>query len=1638
MKKKLVRRIHRVVSLLSVLTVLFAFSHRANAAITGPASVTFTNVRFSDTAFTATTSTNTITIANGSGTAVSVGATDVVFSNAAFSLVSPALPVLIPANGNVVFTVQFNPTAAGLVNATVTFTDDQMGDQAVVNLAGTGTTAVLDSNPAAVNFGIVNAGGSSANRTVTMTRIAGGNGPLTVRKVQFTGGDATAFTALSVAGMSCSGQTCTSAGITVSTGTVINFKCTVPAAATADLTTMLTIESDSDPVPVDTIPITCTPGYAAIALNVANLDFAGVPVTTSDSMNIMVTNNGNIALNVSVSKSGANAADFTVPASLVVSANATVALGVTFTPAARGARVATVTLTTNDGANPTVDVPVNGVGQAPQISPAPTNIAFGNVLVGDMSVATDVVVTNSGELNLNVTGATIATGATEFTITDAPANTTIAAATSKTWKVVCNPTARGLRNGTLRFTSNSITNPTFDIPLTCNGLQASISIAPATHTYLPRFVGATDSRTFTITNNGDVALTTVALDFASATNAFTVSAAPSTTLAVNATTTATVVFNPADAGFKSVNLSLTTTEGASATAALSGQGLDYTVTNTGAQLLPAAKRFDDINAAGTLVVTNTSAVAITIGSVTFTPSGMTVAGDLVINPADQAFTLSAGATKVIRITLPTSLNRMGPSSITGMVSVNGINAGTRTQNFPIAIASTSANVTFTDEANNDFGTVDIDVTPNSMRTLTITNLATATAGLDFSAATLVQVPSGPPLSGAFVLEAGPGPGALTPGASQNFVIRYQPNLPNPAVTRPPGEFDQALVRVVIKGDFQRPMPVDFIVKAHPIDRKLRDLPAQLDFPETFTYPGDLASVQTINIENLGEAELTFNVELRDASAAWSLDRDTTDVIVPAFGTVPVKIKFSPFNTTKQTATVVIRHNDNGTSPVGPRYERLIQLDETGHNRNVNFTKGKITFDPSPAGVSVQLSANADGELATLINHETGFAFRISNVEVIGDSAFSVIDGAVDQMIMPGMTSGIDLQFSPPTTGEYHATLRVYFDGAPVATSEIAVTATAVETKLIGGAGCQTSRGSHSAWLLVAAVLLAVRRRRTSAAAIAVAAAGAVQASSAVADVPQSKNLEISLFRATPSSSTRFLHTESAQAGRSGDWSMQLVVSHETNPLVADINDGLMRSTALISRRSTFEIGAAYSFLSRFEAAVRMPMYVQDGNDAALRGLTGVSGTAIGDLSLHFKGTALERKNFALALSTMLTLPTAKNDQLAGVSNPSGLVRALATIHSGPISLGGNAGVWIRSKTQFASVQGSELAFGVAAAYRVNRDLSAVVDGFGTKSLVSGATAAQSTLVAMAGVRYHVLANLDVSAAVGRGLVNGPGTPSVLATVLLGYASRPAYLDAKKVPRVIGDRDNDGVRDNADQCVDTPEDVDNFDDADGCPDLDNDKDLVDDAADKCPLAAEDVDSFEDSDGCPDLDNDSDGVADRMDKCPNQAEDKDGFADADGCPEPDNDNDGIDDGVDKCPAAAETINGKNDQDGCPDEGDAAVVMSADRIELFESVSFSGATLTRASTNVLGQVAALLRAHKDVKRLRIISHVNERNGKDNELTQKRADAIRDWLVQWGIAASRLEARGFGSTKMLVLPSSKNANSINDRIELVIMEHE
>jgi outer membrane protein OmpA-like peptidoglycan-associated protein len=249
-----------------------------------------------------------------------------------------------------------------------------------------------------------------------------------------------------------------------------------------------------------------------------------------------------------------------------------------------------------------------------------------------------------------------------------------------------------------------------------------------------------------------------------------------------------------------------------------------------------------------------------------------------------------------------------------------------------------------------------------------------------------------------------------------------------------------------------------------------------------------------------------------------------------------------------------------------------------------------------------------------------------------------------------------------------------------------------------------------------------------------------------------------------------------------------------------------------------------------------------------------------------------------------------------------------------------------------------------------------------------------------------------------------------------------------------DSDGDGIPDRWDLCPYQPEDYDGFEDLDGCPEPDNDGDGIPDLKDECRDLSEDRDGFQDDDGCPDPDNDGDGIPDIRDDCPNQAEDLDGFQDLDGCPDEDNDGDGIPDEKDKCPNRPETPNGYQDDDGCPDE--APVFLQVGQVWVLREIRFrsGSAHLQSSSFAVLDSLAVLLHRHPDVV-VEIAGHTDNVGSWDFNLrlSQKRAEAVREYLIFKGIDPNRLRAVGYGESRPIASNATRTGREQNRRIEII-----
>ena len=277
-------------------------------------------------------------------------------------------------------------------------------------------------------------------------------------------------------------------------------------------------------------------------------------------------------------------------------------------------------------------------------------------------------------------------------------------------------------------------------------------------------------------------------------------------------------------------------------------------------------------------------------------------------------------------------------------------------------------------------------------------------------------------------------------------------------------------------------------------------------------------------------------------------------------------------------------------------------------------------------------------------------------------------------------------------------------------------------------------------------------------------------------------------------------------------------------------------------------------------------------------------------------------------------------------------------------------------------------------------------------------------------------------------------PNGRAAFRLSPAERcaPREVEVARLPPQPGDADGDGILDPEDECPNDPEDFDAYQDEDGCPeDQDSDGDGIGDSTDACPVEPEDADGYMDEDGCPEPDNDLDTILDGADRCIGDPEDRDGWQDTDGCPDLDNDGDSVPDAVDRCPNEP----GPADEQGCPRVyQDVEVTSTGIVIHQRVYFEFDRAVIQSRSFPILDTVAQVMRDFPDIT-IEIQGHTDSR-GRDEynlELSQQRAEAVRQYLIQHGIASGRMTARGYGETRPIDSNRTNAGRANNRRVEFV-----
>ena len=532
----------------------------------------------------------------------------------------------------------------------------------------------------------------------------------------------------------------------------------------------------------------------------------------------------------------------------------------------------------------------------------------------------------------------------------------------------------------------------------------------------------------------------------------------------------------------------------------------------------------------------------------------------------------------------------------------------------------------------------------------------------------------------------------------------------------------------------------------------------------------------------------------------------------------------------------------------------------------------------------------------------------------------------------------------------------------------------------------------------------------------------------------------------------------------------LTLNYGVNPLEVNA-PGLGRQFGIVDGIFGADLTGAFGLFDWWEVALHFPVAQIPLETSFIQNVGGKRvGYGLGDIRLETRVQALDPTRFPVGLSgnLFLTVPSGNERAALGRGLPGGGVRVALSQSWTRIHFAVNVGWAFYPRATIANLTtGDELTLGAGVGF------TPIVDKLNVRLELDGSFTpgpsedgrerfgdpAHTPFEVLGSVEYKFPFGLALRGGLGKGITPGFGATDLRFFVGASYGIfQPIDRDkdgiadpddaCKKAPEDMDgwedsdgcpdpDNDGDGSPDVSDPCPDEAEDADGFEDADGCPDPDNDGDGLEDGVDTCPDEPEDVDGYQDLDGCIDPDNDADGILDIADACPNAAETVDGWQDEDGCPDPDNDEDGIDDEADLCPNEKEDRNGVRDEDGCPD--DKLAVITEGQIAILQPILFrsGSARIEKESMSIVTTVAKLMSERASILQVRIEGHTDNKGNPDSNLrlSERRADAVMKELIKLGVDQSRLESAGYGDSRPVGSNRTDPGRAKNRRIEFRIL---
>ena len=136
----------------------------------------------------------------------------------------------------------------------------------------------------------------------------------------------------------------------------------------------------------------------------------------------------------------------------------------------------------------------------------------------------------------------------------------------------------------------------------------------------------------------------------------------------------------------------------------------------------------------------------------------------------------------------------------------------------------------------------------------------------------------------------------------------------------------------------------------------------------------------------------------------------------------------------------------------------------------------------------------------------------------------------------------------------------------------------------------------------------------------------------------------------------------------------------------------------------------------------------------------------------------------------------------------------------------------------------------------------------------------------------------------------------------------------------------------------------------------------------------------------------------------------------------------DNLDRCPDTPPGV--AVDAFGCTRTG--SITLEGVNFEL------NSARLTPSSREVLDAVAADLKKYPRL-RIELQGHTDS-TGSDSynlDLSQRRAEAVRDYLIEQGVSPQQLTAKGYGETEPIADNSTAAGRAANRRVVMRVLEN-